>query len=30
MIFLASPAADSDAKDRRAFESIRRSFRFTR
>ena len=29
MIFLASPTADDDAKNRSSFESIRRSFRFT-
>jgi hypothetical protein len=28
MIFLASPTANDDAQNRRAFESIRRSFRF--
>jgi hypothetical protein len=30
MMFLASPAADDDARNRRSFESIRRSFHFTR
>jgi hypothetical protein len=30
MIFLASPAANHDAENRRIFESMRRSFRFTR
>jgi hypothetical protein len=30
MMLLASPIANNDAKDRRIFESIRRSFRFTR
>lgn len=30
MIFLASPTADNDAENRRVFESMRRSFRFTR
>ena len=30
IIFLASATANDDAKDRRAFESIRKSFRFTR
>jgi hypothetical protein len=29
MIFLASPTANHDAQNRRTFESIRRSFRFT-
>jgi hypothetical protein len=29
MIFLASPTANDDAQNRRTFESIRRSFRFT-
>ena len=29
MIFLASPEARTDAEDRRIFDSIRRSFRFT-
>jgi hypothetical protein len=29
MIFLASPTANDDAQNRGAFESIRRSFRFT-
>jgi hypothetical protein len=30
MILLASPTANDNAEDRRTFESIRRSFRFTR
>jgi hypothetical protein len=30
MILLASPATNDDAENRRVFESIRRSFRFTR
>jgi hypothetical protein len=30
MILLASPTANDNAKDRRTFESLRRSFRFTR
>ena len=30
MILLASPKANDDAEDRGIFESIRRSFRFTR
>jgi hypothetical protein len=30
MILLASPTANDDAEDRHIFESIRRSFRFTR
>jgi hypothetical protein len=30
MVFLASPTTNSDAENRRVFELIRRSFRFTR
>jgi hypothetical protein len=30
MILLASPTAHDDAEDRQIFESMRRSFRFTR
>ena len=30
MILLASPTANDDAENRRVFESIRRSFHFTR